>query len=247
MVEKKGFRWLEWVMLFFIAVTYLYSLGLKESYKPIILKRRRKQLGIPPEPKSRSSREALKVFLTVTLFRPIMMLITEPIVAFFSLYVSVDFGILFTFFAAFPLVYSREYKFNSGEVGLTFLPIMVGCILGTLTCVLCDRLLYQKQLRRINAGPVPGNAFHDEETESTQVPEELSQKKKRVEPEHRLYAAMIGGVGLPVGLFWFAWTARSDVHWASPVVSTIFFAWGNLCVFVSRPLAHSCSIVRYLS
>jgi hypothetical protein len=225
-------------MLFFLIATYLYALGLKESYKPIILKKRRKQLGIPPVPKSRNSCRALKVFLTVTLFRPIMMLITEPIVAFFSLYVSVDFGILFTFFAAFPLVYSREYKFNSGEIGLTFLPIMVGSILATLTCVLCDRLFYQKQFLRINRDPVPGNAFQDEETESIQIPQELSQKKKRVEPEHRLYAAMIGGVGLPIGLFWFAWTARSDVHWASPVVSTIFFAWGNLCVFVRRPLIH---------
>jgi hypothetical protein len=32
---------------------------------------------------------------------------------------------------------------------------------------------------------------------------------------------------------WFAWTARSDVSWASPVVSAIPFAWGNLACFIA--------------
>jgi hypothetical protein len=36
-----------------------------------------------------------------------------------------------------------------------------------------------------------------------------------------------------VGLFWFAWTARHDVHWISPVLAAIPFAWGNLCIFIS--------------
>jgi len=57
-----------------------------------------------------------------------------------------------------------------------------------------------------------------------------------VAPEKRLYAAMLGSVGLPMGLFWFAWTARKDVHWISPILATIPFAWGNLCVFTSVAL-----------
>ena len=44
---------------------------------------------------------------------------------------------------------------------------------------------------------------------------------------------MIGSFLLPLGLFWFGWTARSDISWASPVVAIIPFAWGNLCLFVS--------------
>jgi hypothetical protein len=232
--EKKGFRWLEWVMLFFMAATYLYSLFLKESYKPIILKRRRKRRGIPESPKGQNGLGTLKTFLTVTLFRPITMLITEPIVAFFSLYVSLNFGILFSFFASFPLVYSRVYGFNSGQVGLAFLPILVGCTLATLTCIFCDRYFYQKEVIRVRAAAMPRNNLQDEETASTQSSEGQPAMKALVEPEHRLYSAMLGGIGIPIGLFWFGWTARSDVHWASPVVSTILFSWGNLCVFVSR-------------
>lgn len=37
-------------------------------------------------------------------------------------------------------------------------------------------------------------------------------------------------------LFWFAWTARSDIHWISPVLAGIPFAWGNLCIFLSTAL-----------
>ena len=57
-----------------------------------------------------------------------------------------------------------------------------------------------------------------------------------VAPEHRLYAAMLGSFGVPLGLFWFAWTARSEVHWISPILAAIPFGWGNLMVFVcTRP------------
>ena len=44
---------------------------------------------------------------------------------------------------------------------------------------------------------------------------------------------MIGSIGLPVGLFWFAWTAREDISWASPTVAIVPFAWGNISIFIS--------------
>lgn len=233
MIEKKTFRWLEWVMLFFMIATYVFSLWMSETYKPIILKRRGKRLGIPTAPKSQDGVGALRKFLTITLFRPIMMLITEPIVAFFSLYVAVDFGILFTFFASFPLVYSRVYHFNAGQIGLAFLPILVGCLIATGTCLLCDGLLYKKHFTKVNAMSSSDENLESKKEASPRLAQELPLPMKHVEPEHRLYAAMIGSFGLPIGLFWFAWTAGTGVHWASPVMATVVFAWGNLCVFVS--------------
>lgn len=62
------------------------------------------------------------------------------------------------------------------------------------------------------------------------VPSEGSQTPL---PEHRLYAAMIASFGLPIKLFWFVWTSKSSVSWASTVVSTIPYAWGNLRVFLA--------------
>lgn len=220
-------------MLFFMVATYIYSLWLKETYKPKFLERRRKRLGIEKVSRSTGGPGALRIFLTVTLFRPLMMLIIEPIVSCFGLYVAVDFGILYIFLASFPLVYSRVYDFNPGEVGLTFVPIVVGCWFATITCLLCGKFFYQKQLLEINSDDGSGNNSNEEEPGSTSSVQEGTQAKKHVEPEYRLYPAMIGNVGLPLGLFWFAWTARSDIHWASPVMATMIFSCGNLCVFVS--------------
>lgn len=208
-------------MIFLVILTCIYSLGIKESYKPKILERRRKRHGIQLQKRTASRWSALKMFIRTTLFRPVMMLVTEPIVTFFSLYVAVDFGILYIFLASFPLVYTEVYKFNLGQVGLSFTPILVGCVLGSCTCLLCDRFFYRKQLLKLRAANGSSNSISDHPV------------KLHVEPEHRLYPSMIGSLGIPLGLFWFAWTARPDIHWASPMVGTMMFAFGFICVFVS--------------
>jgi hypothetical protein len=47
---------------------------------------------------------------------------------------------------------------------------------------------------------------------------------------------MIGSWGIPVGLFWMAWTADKGVHWIVPVLATVPFAWGNICLFMSSAM-----------
>ena len=194
--------------------TYLCSLRMKETYKKIILQRRAKKLGIPPPPKGLTGVAAIRFLIVVTLLRPVKMLVTEPIVFFFSFYTAFNFSVLFGFFDAFPIVFEGVYGFNTGESSLTFLGLGLGCAFSVLTAIYMDRKLYRpRHLKQINEG---GNGV--------------------VAPEHRLYLAMIGGFGLPVGLFWFAWTSRKSVHWISPVLATIPFAWGNLSVFIAAAM-----------
>ncbi|KAI8716176.1 MFS domain-containing protein [Fusarium sp. LHS14.1] len=118
-----------------------------------------------------------------------------------------QFGTLFSFFAGVPYTFHSVYNFPLEHSGLVFLSIAIGCVFGLITIMLCNILLYQKQVVKRLPNHVP--------------------------PEYRLYPALIGSIGLPVGLFWSAWTARPDVSWASPAAAIIPFAWGNLCVFVS--------------
>jgi hypothetical protein len=194
----------------------IVTLFAQETYKKTLIQRRNKKLGLPPPPTPFASSAAkIKFLLTVTLTRPVRMLFTEPIVGFLSLYVAFNFSVLFSFFAAFPYVFESVYGFDTEQSGLVFLAIGVGCLLAVPTVLICDRLLYQPQVR-------------------------ISHKEGRngvVPPEYRLYPAMMGSFGLPIGLFWFAWTARNGVSWASPVVSAVPFAWGNLSIFIcSSPL-----------
>jgi hypothetical protein len=53
-------------------------------------------------------------------------------------------------------------------------------------------------------------------------------------PEQRLPSALIGGVLLPVGLFWFAWTAApAKIHWIVSIIATVPFGIGMVLVFLS--------------
>jgi hypothetical protein len=43
----------------------------------------------------------------------------------------------------------------------------------------------------------------------------------------------VGGIELPISLFWFGWSAQEGVSWVAPAAAIVVFAWGNMCVFVS--------------
>ncbi|OCK79152.1 MFS general substrate transporter [Lepidopterella palustris CBS 459.81] len=211
--QYKTWRWTQWSILFISVAVYLTSLPMRETYKKIILKRRAARLGIEP-PKSPTGIAALKTLLTITLFRPLHMLATEPIVLFLSMYTAFAFAVLFSFFAAFPIVFKNApYHFTISQVGLTFLAIGLGVAAGSTSSIVIDRTIYQKH-------------YH----------QALSDGRAHAAPEHRLYSAMLGSFGMPIGLFWFAWSADKGAHWAVPVVAAIPFAWGNVSLFISMAL-----------
>lgn len=205
-VHRKDWRWTQWTLLFFAVFTMLTMAFTSETFHPVLKRRLAKQrnLDLPPQPPV-SAR--LKSFAVVALIRPVRMLLGEPIVGFLCLYVAAEFGTLFSFFAAVPYTFGTVYRFSIEQSGLVFLAIVIGCVLGLVTIILCDALLYRKQAGKYGLHRIP--------------------------PEHRLYPAMVGSVGPPIGLFWFGWTARAGVSWASPAAAIVVFAWGNLCIFVS--------------
>ncbi|KAI6861390.1 putative MFS polyamine transporter [Hortaea werneckii] len=209
--QFKGWRWTQWCTIFIALAAYLTVLPMQETYKKVILQRRAKRLGTAPPPAAAKKGWAqIKMVLTITLARPLHMLATEPIVSLFSAYNAFTFGVLFAFFAAYPYTFQTVYGFNTWQYGLTFLGIGVGVLLGLITAITIDRQIYMRLHRRAK-----------------------QEGKSVIAPEHRLYVGMAGAFGVPIGLFWFAWTAQPQTHWISPVLAGIPFAWGNLCVFVS--------------
>jgi hypothetical protein len=216
-VMAKGWRWTQWPVLMIGLAALIFGAFQEETYKKIILQRRARKLDIPPPPNPLPPGLArVKFLLFVTVFRPIRMLITEPIVAYFSIYTAFNFSVLFGFFDAFPLVFQGVYHFNIGESGLTFLGIGLGCCIATGVFIMMDRLTYRKKTLAARA-----------KGDMTPLP-----------PEQRLHSAMLGSFLLPISLFWFAWTAREDIHWIVPLIATVPFGVGNLLVF--------CSCVLYL-
>lgn len=64
-------------MLFITLAVYVFGLPMRETYKPIILKRRAKKLGITPPQSNHPGASAVKSSLVQNFLRPIHMLFTE--------------------------------------------------------------------------------------------------------------------------------------------------------------------------
>lgn len=110
--QYAGWRWTQWVMLFAGAGVCGLLLTVPETYKKAILKLRAKRRGLSqPSPPNAGPQgaAAVRFLLTVTLLKPLRMLVTEPIVACVSLYVAFVFAVLFAFFEAFPIVFGGVY------------------------------------------------------------------------------------------------------------------------------------------
>lgn len=205
LVDAKGWRWTMWIVLMMAGALLVPLYILEESYKPVILKRRALARGqeLPPKPDPKT---ALKMIFTITLARPTVMLVKEPIVQAVALYSSFAFAVLFGFFEAYPFVFQREYQMSLGETGLCFLGIALGLCLGCLLYLVQDRIFYVPAHKKHNGSP----------------PAEI-----------RLIPAMIGSGLMPVGLFWFAWTAKKEIPWIVPCLAGIPFGAGLVLVFLS--------------
>lgn len=221
LAEFKGWRWTQYIILMIGAAVVIMGLFQHETYKKIILQKRAKKLNLLPPPNpiaALSPIQRLKFVFTVTLTRPLMMCFTEPIVAFLGVYTAFNFGVLFCFFAAFPLIFDsispdiQVYHLGFGPSGLVFLGIGVGVVLAGVIYLIIEKTYYQPQARaQIKLG---------KDARSVLLP-----------PEKRVLAAIVGSIMLPISLFWFAWTARSDIHWIVPILACVPFGTGNLLVF----------------
>ncbi|RAK79051.1 MFS transporter [Aspergillus fijiensis CBS 313.89] len=210
--EYKSWRWSQWTTLFLGAACWAFSAGAQESYARPILHRRAVKLGLPVPPSPIPGGLAgVRMMLTVTLARPVYMLLTEPIVALCSLYSSLNFSVLFCFLACVPLVYTNVYGFTPGQCGLVFIALALGCALGCLGLLAADQYTMALHRRR--------------HPEGTPAP-----------PERVLWAAMLASPWMPAALFWFAWTSTPHVHWMSSIVAIGLFGCSNIMIFVSTAL-----------
>jgi hypothetical protein len=138
-------------------------------------------------------RSSIVTMLRISLLRPFTMLVTEPVVFFFSLWVSFSWGVLYMTFAAVPLIFERTYGFNIEQVGGVFASTCVASILFAVVAI-CQERLGRRYL------PASQTAILDS-------------------PEGRLYFACVESALLPIGCLWFCIAgAYPSVHWIVPTI-----------------------------
>lgn len=89
---------------------------------------------------------------------PSVFLVTEPIVLFLAIYISIVYGTLYALFAAFPIVFQQHRHFNTGEGGLAFLGVGLGIIMGTASQSIQNRI-YWRSMDQSATGRATPEAF----------------------------------------------------------------------------------------
>lgn len=132
-------------IMFFAISSWFTVVFMSETYKPIIIAQRRAKRGnLNASSPIHNPVAKVKFLLTVTLFRLIHMLFTEPITAFISIYITFNFGVMYPFFAVFSVVLREVYSFTVEQSGSVFFSICVSLLLVVPTVLLCDHFFYQK-------------------------------------------------------------------------------------------------------
>lgn len=192
---------------------------MRETYAPTLLERKtarlRKATGnIELEVKSGTKQSALG-HLGRGLTRPLKLLILSPVVLLLSIYVAFVFGLMFLCFSTYSAVFIEQYHFAVGVSGLTYLGQGIGMVTGLIIFgVLSDKILKAKA---------------------------AAEHKGEMTPEERLPLMMYFTPVIPIGFFFYGWTAQKKVHWMAPIVGTGFIGLGNLFVMVSTSL---CTITQ---
>ncbi|KAJ7505983.1 MFS general substrate transporter [Mycena galericulata] len=143
-----GWRWIQWIHTIAGGICIVLTIAvLQETRTGIMLTRMAKTLRAETgdaryRARAEDTRGPLRSLLWISATRPLILLITEPTVLFFSLWIAFAWGIMYSMFESILPVFRGLYGFNQGEAGLTFAGMTVGSLLGFATN------LYQESLYR---------------------------------------------------------------------------------------------------
>lgn len=164
----------------------------QETNPVIILERKASQLR--KETGNERLRSALetnvsgKELMLLSLKRPFKLLLISPIVLSLSILMGINYAYLYLCFTTFPLVFQEVYHFSQGVSGLAYLGLGIGALLGL---ALIGRF-------------------------SDQIMMKMTERNGAQKPEYRLPLMIVANIFIPIGLFWYGWSADKHVHWYPP-------------------------------
>lgn len=145
-ITTLGWRFSIWEILLASAPVMLMLLLLPETSTPTILYYRAARLrdatknqGIRSMSEIHQGQTDFRTTVIESLLIPMKITLLDPAMLFTNVYMMLIYGIYYSFFEAFPLVYGEMYGFNLLQNGLSFIPIAVGT---TISLMLYMSYLY---------------------------------------------------------------------------------------------------------
>ncbi|KAI1383431.1 putative florfenicol exporter [Hypoxylon trugodes] len=207
-VQLIQWPWLFWIVSIFDAfITLLGALIIKESYTPVLLRRKAAaKSGQPATPVLSPTKWAYwhDFFsrLSVYLKRPIRLLIRRPIIQFVSLIFALDFGIYTLLLSTFATLWIDRYGQSPLIGSLHYISFSIGFVMAAQIGSRFMDYIYKRLRDR------PGN-------------------KGVGKPEFRVPYMVPGVVFVIIGLFWYAWSAQYRIIWVMVDIGAIIFTLGS--------------------
>lgn len=204
--------------IFYIQIIYnaglipIFWLILRETRADVILRKRarkiRKETGRHVYAQAEINSPSTLRLLQISFKRPTKMLLTEPVVIFFTLWISFAWGILYLFFSSVVQTFSANYNWSIMATGIVQLAISVGAVIGTAVNPLQDWLYLRSSQRN-------------------------KEKPGKPIPEARLYTSIPGSLLFAAGLFWYGWASMPDVHWIVPTIGITVTGLGIYSIYMA--------------
>lgn len=244
--DALSWRWTEWITLILSgALQVLVFLFMPETYGPLLLRWKAayyRSITGDDRYYAEDDLTSSTFFgrLRISMTRPFQMM-TEPIVIFMTLYITVLYIILFTFLIGWTYIFEETYRLSQGLTHIIFIAIFIGMQLVGLLIP----FIYRKTAHAARVLPS----------------QKSSNKRGGFSPELRLWFAMLGpAVAVPASLFWMGWTARPGISIWSPILASVLFGFGMsgmfICIYLyiidsyevySASALTFASVVRYLA
>lgn len=225
-VDRLGWQWIFYIQLITTgSITGAILLWFKETRGNVLLKRKCDALTALYASRASHEAEAASQSPPSLLFQPqgdqrpnislqviyrsfafpMRLLGTESVVFWFSVWASFAWAILYMQFASISIVFKDVYGFSNTQVGAVYVAVIGAAIIGTV-------LAYLQQ-------PVMRWLWPESDKNAT--------------PEGRLLSPGFQSILLPVGLFWFGWTARPGTPWISPALAVGSCTMGIFSIYLA--------------
>ena len=214
-VQNLRWRWVFWILTIVCSVNTIAGFFfLTETYAPVILEARKRSYEEQASESSSGKKYRIanqddrpfSIKLGLSMVRPVRILFTQPIVMTMAIYQAIIFGTVYSLYTNFEAIYGNTYGFDTTQVGLVYLGPGLGFLIAVWFLVPRIDTIYNHLTEKNNG---------------------------EAKPEYRLPLANVGAVFVPLSLFWFAWTIEYEVHFAVPIISTVFFGLGMVTILNS--------------
>ncbi|KAF2173275.1 hypothetical protein M409DRAFT_62830 [Zasmidium cellare ATCC 36951] len=225
-VQAETWRWSTWELLWLGGPTWLLMFfSLPDTSSELILLRRArrlrkltKRIDLRAQSEIRQAHLQPSQVLWNALIKPWEINIKDPAVLFSTIYTALIYGLFYSFFESFPLVYRGIYHWSPGVSGLAFLGVLVGLLIAASSFCLYNYFIGSKMVSKVlkETGSIP--------------------------PELFLRPGLVATFFIPIGQFIFAWTARPDIHWFPSILGVAVSMIGifiiTQCMFSYLPFTY---------